>query len=234
MTHDPLLPSPLQPRHDGWTPARQWVFLQALADTASVTLAARSAGMSVASAHRLRRHPAAGAFRAAWEAALAQNWGRLEQVALERAVNGEVEQIERDGFLVGERRRPCSDRLLIHLLKARERQVANAASEREAARRARAAEARLAKLVGRAAVGAAAADDGDTGDTAALRDFLSLTQALPDSRGWEGPASHEACESLAVPLLPQPPALLAPADARLAGRARPTKVRAEVPESGGK
>jgi hypothetical protein len=77
--------------------------------------------MSTRSAQRLRRHPLAGDFRAAWDAALAQVWAGLEQVALDRAINGEKETIERDGFLVVELRRPCSDRLLLHLRNARER-----------------------------------------------------------------------------------------------------------------
>jgi molybdenum-dependent DNA-binding transcriptional regulator ModE len=64
---DSLL-TPLHPiraaRFDGWTPARQWGFLRALADLVSVSRAARSVGMSATAAYRLRRHPAADAARA--------------------------------------------------------------------------------------------------------------------------------------------------------------------------
>lgn len=121
MSQPDFLPVPLNPRHDGWTPERQWAFVEALADTASVSQAAKIVGMSTRSAHKLRRHPLAAEFRAACDAALGQAWGRLEQVALERAINGEVETIERDGMVIATRRRPCSDRLLIHLLNNRER-----------------------------------------------------------------------------------------------------------------
>jgi hypothetical protein len=58
-------PVPLSPRHDGWTPEKQWRFVEALAATASITQAARMVGMSVRSAQRLRRHPLSGEFRAA-------------------------------------------------------------------------------------------------------------------------------------------------------------------------
>jgi hypothetical protein len=65
MTQIPFLPVPRSPRHDGWSPERQWAFDQALADTGSVFQAARIVGKSVRSAQRLRRHPLAGDFRAA-------------------------------------------------------------------------------------------------------------------------------------------------------------------------
>lgn len=108
--------APLRPRHDGWTPARQQLFLQALAETASVSLAARRAGMSRTSAYRLHRHPDAEDFRALWDLALAQALALVPQVALERVLNGEEEQIERDGILVAVRRKPAHVKLLIHML----------------------------------------------------------------------------------------------------------------------
>ncbi|WP_426163799.1 hypothetical protein [Sandarakinorhabdus sp. DWP1-3-1] len=142
----PFLPVPVQNRADGWTPEKQWKFVEALAQSASLTQAARAVRMSVRSAHRLRQHPQAAAFRAAWDAALGQAWGLLEQVALDRAVNGERETIERDGFLVAERRKPCSDRLLIHLLAAHERTQAAARADRAAAHKLALAEAKLAAI----------------------------------------------------------------------------------------
>ncbi|PZN94244.1 MAG: hypothetical protein DCF31_10155 [Alphaproteobacteria bacterium] len=120
--------------------------MEALAQTASLTQAVRAVRMSARSAYRLRQHPDAGAFRAAWDAALGQAWGLLEQVALDRAVNGERETIERDGFLVAERRKPCSDRLLIHLLAAHERTQAAARADRAAAHKLALAEAKLAAI----------------------------------------------------------------------------------------
>jgi hypothetical protein len=53
-------------RRDGWTPARQLRFLDALARTRSVTRAAVAAGMSRESAYRLRNRDPDGLFAAAW------------------------------------------------------------------------------------------------------------------------------------------------------------------------
>ncbi len=61
---------PVKPRHDGWTPARQNAFIGALADTGSVSRAARYVNMSPEGAYYLRRRPGAEGFRRAWEAAL--------------------------------------------------------------------------------------------------------------------------------------------------------------------
>ncbi|KAB7648908.1 hypothetical protein [Polymorphobacter fuscus] len=139
MTQPPFAPAPLHPRQDGWTPERQWSFIETLAQTASVTEAARAVGMSVRSAHRLRLHPKATEFRAAWDKALAQAWELLEQVALDRVINGEHEVIARDGVII-ERHKPCSERLLVHLLAIRERARAEERAERARAH-ARAVEA---------------------------------------------------------------------------------------------
>ena len=54
-------------------------------------------------------------FAAAWNAAQQLAVGRLSAIAFDRALNGRVEQIYRDGELIGERRVP-SDRLLTWLL----------------------------------------------------------------------------------------------------------------------
>lgn len=59
-----------KPRSDGWTPARQLAFLETLARTRSVSLAAKSAGMSREGAYRLRRRAGAALFAAAWDRAL--------------------------------------------------------------------------------------------------------------------------------------------------------------------
>ena len=63
--------APLRHRADGWTPRRQRVFLIVLAQTRSITRAARAVGLSRMAADRLRRHPAARDFAAAWDDALA-------------------------------------------------------------------------------------------------------------------------------------------------------------------
>jgi hypothetical protein len=97
----------------GWSADRQRLFLGALAETGSVHLASSAARLSARSAYQLRtRSPA---FAKAWNAAEQIAVGRLSAIAFDRAINGRVEQIYRNGELVGERRVP-SDRLLTWLL----------------------------------------------------------------------------------------------------------------------
>lgn len=50
----------LRKRHDGWTPERKRLFIEALADTGSVRAAAHRVNMTPESAYLLRRHPEAG------------------------------------------------------------------------------------------------------------------------------------------------------------------------------
>jgi hypothetical protein len=213
MSQKPFLPINLLHRHDGWSPEKQWAFVEALSRTASVTQAVRSVGMSAKSAYRLRQHPDAGEFRAAWDAALRQSWGQLEQVALDRVINGERETIERRGFLVAERRKPCSEKLLIHMLGLRERAETAARAERIAAHKAALAEAKLAALVagadggrrrGKGAAGPEApplpvlADDA-VAETAALQafcDFADRFEHWPDldasAAGDDAPGAGDA------------------------------------------
>ena len=63
--------APRRTRHDGWTPDRQQDFIATLCHGYSVAAAAATVGMSARSAYRLRNHPAAAGFRAAWDAAVA-------------------------------------------------------------------------------------------------------------------------------------------------------------------
>jgi len=67
-------------RRDGWTPARQLRFLDALARTRCVTRAAAAAGMSRESAYRLRKRPSAALFAAAWDRVLASPPPRAPKV----------------------------------------------------------------------------------------------------------------------------------------------------------
>lgn len=66
-------PDPNPPAADRvrWTPERQRLFLTTLLATGNVTQAARAAGMSPASAHRLRRRLAGTVFDRTWTSALA-------------------------------------------------------------------------------------------------------------------------------------------------------------------
>lgn len=97
----------------GWSAMRQRIFIETLAETGSVHVAAGAAGLSARSSYALRlRSPT---FSAAWDAAQQLAVGRLSALAFDRAINGRVEQIYHEGELVGERRVP-SERLLMWLL----------------------------------------------------------------------------------------------------------------------
>ncbi|MFM7348806.1 MAG: hypothetical protein ACKO01_04885, partial [Erythrobacter sp.] len=105
-------------RHYGWTPERQRAFIEALADLGSVGAAARAVDMSSVGAYHLRRQPGTEAFRAAWEAALALGIQRIEDVAMDRALNGTEEPVYSYGKLVGTRIKH-NDRLLMFMLRNR-------------------------------------------------------------------------------------------------------------------
>lgn len=115
----PFTPVPRRcQRHDGWTPERQRGFIEALADTGSVEAAARTVNMSSVGAYHLRRQPGAESFRAAWEAALQLGVQRIEDVVMDRALNGVEEPLYSYGKLVGTRTR-YNDRLLMFILRNR-------------------------------------------------------------------------------------------------------------------
>jgi hypothetical protein len=66
-----------QPDRAHWTPAKQRFFLKTLFDTGSVARAAKAAGMSRSSAHRLRQRLAGTPFDHAWSNVLAEHRRRL-------------------------------------------------------------------------------------------------------------------------------------------------------------
>jgi hypothetical protein len=105
-------------RYDGWTPARQRAFIEALADTGSVKAAAKRINMAPEGAYYLRRQPGAESFAAAWEAALDHGVQRLADLAIDRAMEGVAIPIFWRGEQVGEKRR-YNDRLLMFVLKHR-------------------------------------------------------------------------------------------------------------------
>ncbi|EXS69750.1 hypothetical protein [Sphingobium sp. Ant17] len=72
--HPPAPAAPAAPASTDrarWTPDKQRLFLATLLATGNVTHAARNAGMSRASAHRLRQRLAGTPFDRTWERALA-------------------------------------------------------------------------------------------------------------------------------------------------------------------
>ena len=71
-------PSPSPPTNrTHWTPAKQRIFLAALLESGSVARAARAAGMSRSSAHRLRRRLAGTPFDQMWDRLLAMHARRM-------------------------------------------------------------------------------------------------------------------------------------------------------------
>lgn len=105
-------------RRGGWSAARQRQFIEALAETGSVRAACRRLGVAEHGVYALRRHPDAAGFRAAWEAALDLGVQRLEDIAMDRALNGVEEPVYSYGELVGTRI-VHNDRLLMFLLRNR-------------------------------------------------------------------------------------------------------------------
>jgi hypothetical protein len=100
-------------RHDGWTPARQKLFLTALSQTGCVRDACLRAAISDTSAYRWRRK--SKRFATAWERALRKARPTIEAEAYRRAVEGWDEAVIRNGEVVSVKRR-YSDSLLRTLL----------------------------------------------------------------------------------------------------------------------
>ena len=103
-------------RSDGWTPIKVAAFIEALAETCSVTKAAAYANMSPASAYHLRNHPEAQGFREAWDHAVAARYEELTDIAMDRVRHGVDKARWWKDEVVGHER-VFSDRLLIHLLR---------------------------------------------------------------------------------------------------------------------
>ncbi len=126
MTDQPL-PAVLPPfdpvprakqRSNGWTAQVQRDFIEALAETGSVKAACRRVGRADHGAYMLRRHPQAEAFRAAWDVALDIGMRRIEDVAMDRALNVVEVPVYSYGKLVGTRT-VYNDRLLMFMLRNR-------------------------------------------------------------------------------------------------------------------
>jgi hypothetical protein len=84
-------PVPLaRSRKDGWTPARQRIFLAALATTGLVSRAAKAAEMGVTSAYNLRKRKGAESFVAAWDQVEREARDRALAYVIEHVLNGET------------------------------------------------------------------------------------------------------------------------------------------------
>ena len=111
-------PMPAAAPHTSFDAPAQRIFIEALAETGSVTAAAERAGVSRMTAYRHRHAPEAHAFRKGWDEALARAIGMLADVALARAIHGVEEPVYWKGEEVGTRTR-YSDRLLMFMLRHR-------------------------------------------------------------------------------------------------------------------
>jgi 3-hydroxyacyl-CoA dehydrogenase len=109
-------PVPLRYRMDGWTPAKQREFVEALRDTGVIRQALAQVGLSEQGLGRLRRRPEARAFDLACVAAQRLGVrGRLVSTAYERAIEGTVKGRYYHGELIGEER-VYDNRLLMLLI----------------------------------------------------------------------------------------------------------------------
>ena len=101
-------------RRSDWTRKMSDQFCETLADTCNVTLAAASIGRSISNVYKWKGKDAS--FRAAWDAALAMGYSRLELMLLERALHGvEKTVVARDGTATV--MREYSDRVALTLLR---------------------------------------------------------------------------------------------------------------------
>lgn len=108
-------------RTSDWTQAMADEFIEVLADSCNVSLAARAIKRSISNVYKQRTTDAA--FRAAWDQALAIGYSRLEMMMLERALHG----VEKTVVLKsGETKvmREYSDRVALSLLRLHRENVA--------------------------------------------------------------------------------------------------------------
>lgn len=112
-------PVPLRTRADGWTPRRQAAFLGALAETRSVSAAARKVRMARETAYRLRRRRGAESFAAAWDAVMRRVTPGRRKVTVEerarRAIHGLLKPVMYRGRHVATVRKADNSALLGYL-----------------------------------------------------------------------------------------------------------------------
>ncbi len=104
-THGPAEPAPRAGRHDGFTVAKEQLFLRTLADTGVIADACRATGISRRAAYDRRKSASGRAFALAWDAALLISRNPLGDDVLSRARHGVIDRVYRNGELVAERHR---------------------------------------------------------------------------------------------------------------------------------
>ena len=132
---------PNRVRFDGWTPLRQRAFLRALSTTGEIEKACKLARISNTAVRKARA--AYPSFAAACDRAIAKAEPTLEQIAVDRAINGVAEPVYHAGAVVGHKRR-FSDALMRDALKREDARFGTHKTKRELEAEAKAA----AKLAG--------------------------------------------------------------------------------------
>lgn len=123
---EPISPIPAI-RHDGWTGEAMAKFLETLAATGIVIDACDAASKSSTAAYALRRRDPL--FAKAWELALGNARDRLADTLLARSIEGNVEQIIKDGVIVAEKHF-IDNRLGLAVLKRLDKRTDEARSHR--------------------------------------------------------------------------------------------------------
>ncbi|MBO9621372.1 MAG: hypothetical protein J7500_01540 [Sphingomonas sp.] len=81
-------PAPGATRHEGWIPARQRIFLEALSEGRTVSQACAIVGLSKQSAYALRHSARGAGFALGWDAAVLVSRAALADELMERAFQG--------------------------------------------------------------------------------------------------------------------------------------------------
>lgn len=106
-----------RPRSNGWTEEKQRRFIEVLADTGRVALAAKAVGLSRQAAYELKRSGDGSAFSRAWDAARLHAGALLEDIAFDRAIEGREENVFNEcGEVIATKHVP-DNRMLTFLLK---------------------------------------------------------------------------------------------------------------------
>ncbi|WP_353205646.1 hypothetical protein [Sphingomonas sp.] len=129
---------PNRARVDGWTPLRQRAFLRALTATGEIEKACKLARISNTAVRKARA--AYPSFAAACDRAIAKAEPTLEQIAVDRAINGVAEPVYHAGQVVGHRRR-YSDALMRDALKREDARLGTHKTKRDLVAEAKAAAA---------------------------------------------------------------------------------------------
>ena len=108
---------PRRVRAQGWSALVQRAFIAELTRIGSVSAAAKAVGKTARSAYQLRDKAGAESFAAAWDAARICGQEQAQQVAINRALHGEIVPQFRNGRFIG-----CkivhNDKMLISVLKS--------------------------------------------------------------------------------------------------------------------